>query len=258
MKLRLITLVALVCFAVAPISLFAQSQAPCAPPPCTTSTQVTCCTTPSAGTAPSTGGGGIVADISPYGGFIWPGSFSGIGDFQNNQILGVKGGFFATSAFEIGGNFYWNNHFQPNDANVPAAFAGLLGFPQGSVKAFVWEPEFTYHFGAHGFFGSAVRPYVVGSIGGLTTHIKNSSSVFVLNTRPVDTPTGVIFVPNDVLDNNNTFLTFSYGGGIKASRLWGPMGVFGDFRGRTVPNFFGHGNTWPEISAGLNFAWGEK
>jgi len=36
------------------------------------------------------------------------------------------------------------------------------------------------------------------------------------------------------------------------------MGVFGDFRGRTVPNFFGHGNTWPEINAGLNFSWGEK
>jgi hypothetical protein len=67
-----------------------------------------------------------------------------------------------------------------------------------------------------------------------------------------------VFVPNDRLDGTQTFMTFSYGGGLKATRLWGPMGLFGDFRGRTVPNFFGHGNTWPEISAGLNFSWGEK
>jgi hypothetical protein len=63
---------------------------------------------------------------------------------------------------------------------------------------------------------------------------------------------------NDVLDGGDTFFTFSYGGGLKATRLWGPMGVFGDFRGRTVPDFFGHANIWPELSAGLNFSWGEK
>src|SRR5262249_51019043 len=129
--------------------------------------------------------------------------------------------------------------------------------------------------------------------GGLTTSIKHVDA-FVLNTRSffvpgatpanlqnckqnnnlqndlpglnttrgvafVGTPNGTnVFVPNDVLNGGDTFFTFSYGGGLKAARLWGPMGVFGDFRGRTVPNFFGHSNTWPELSAGLNFSWGEK
>ena len=35
-------------------------------------------------------------------------------------------------------------------------------------------------------------------------------------------------------------------------------GVGGDFRGRSIPNFFGHGTNWPELSAGLTFSWGER
>jgi hypothetical protein len=235
-----------------------------------------------------------VADISPYAGYVWPNSFNGgIGDFKGSQVLGVRGGFFATSAFEIGGNYQWNNHFQPKPTNGAASFAGDLGFPQGTVRSNIWELEFTYHFGSRRMFGSAVRPYIVGGIGGLTTNIKNQDT-FVLNTTPffvpqvgptilqadlqannlqtflpgIDTANGVVFVPepngtnvfvpNDVLDRKDTFLTFSYGVGLKATRLWGPMGLFADFRGRTVPNFFGHGNSWPELNGGLNFTWGEK
>ena len=281
MKLRLVTLLALFVLAVVPVSLFGQaSQAPQA-------SQVPCCP---GGSSTTTTGGGFVADISPYAGYVWPQSFTGIGDFKGSQVIGVRGGIFVTSGFEIGGNYYWNNHFQPRKANEEASLAGNLGFPQGAVRANVWEVEFTYNFGRRSLFGStAFRPYVVGGAGGLTTSIKNEDS-FVLNTRSffvpgvtpanlqnnhnlqnalpglnttngvafVGTPAGTnVFVPNDVLDGG-TFFTFSYGGGLKAARLWGPMGVFGDFRGRTVPNFFGHSNTWPELSAGLNFSWGEK
>jgi hypothetical protein len=284
MKDRLLTWLALFAFAVAPVSLFAQaaqtpqaSQGTCSPTPCTPGGGLT---------------GKLMADISPYGGYVWPKSFSGIGAFKGSQILGVRGGFFVTPDFEIGGNYNWNSHFQPRNANLDSNFAGNLGFPQGSVRANVWEAEFTYHFGAHRFAGSSVRPYLVAGGGGLTTKIKNQD-LFVLNTRsffvpaatPADlqfnlqnnnlqnvlpgidttngvafvgTPTGTnVFVPNDVF-SGETFFTFSYGGGLKAARLWGPMGVFGDIRGRTLPNLFGHGNTWPELSAGLNFAWGEK
>ena len=130
-----------------------------------------------------------------------------------------------------------------------------------------------------------LRPYVVAGGGGLTTAkirriCSEHSIVFRANVTPSNlqnnnnlqidfpginttngialrTPSGPVFFANDVL-GNDTFFTFSYGGGLKAARLWGPMGVFGDFRGRTVPNFFGHANTWPELSAGLNFSWGEK
>ncbi len=94
--------------------------------------------------------------------------------------------------------------------------------------------------------------------GGITTNIQNNG-VFVLNVRGVPTIAGPVFVANDVLSSGDTFFTFSYGGGVKAIRLWGPMGFFGDFRGRTIPNFFtGHGTNWPEVSAGLNFSWGER
>jgi hypothetical protein len=222
MRYTMFACVVLLCLAVVPVSLFAQK-----------------------------------AEIDPYAGYVWPGNFTGIGDFKGSQVLGVRGGGYVTKNFEIGGNYYWNNHFQPRRSNADASLAGALGFPQGAVRANIWEAEFTYNFGQHSLFGStAVRPYVVGAGGGLTTKIKNEDE-FVLNVRPVATSAGTIFRPNDVLSGTETFFTFSYGGGVKALRLWGPMGVFGDFRGRTVPNFFTHSNTWPEVNAGLTFSWGE-
>jgi hypothetical protein len=78
----------------------------------------------------------------------------------------------------------------------------------------------------------------------------------------VGNPTGTgstAVVANDVLRDHQTFFTFSYGGGLKLQRVWGPLGFFGDIRGRTIPNLFnGHGTNLLELSAGLNFAWGEK
>jgi hypothetical protein len=199
-------------------------------------------------------------EINPYAAFSWPGNNNQVGGFKSNQLLGVRGGGYVTPNFEIGGNYSWNNHFQPNSANTAATFAGDLGFPQGTVRANLWEAEFTYNFGKRSMFGSsAARPYLVAGAGGLTTSIKNSDQ-FVLNVVPVVTPFGNAgFVANDVLDSGDTFFTFSYGGGIKLMRLWGPMGFFGDFRGRAIPNFFqGHGTNIAELSAGLNFSWGEK
>ena len=70
------------------------------------------------------------------------------------------------------------------------------------------------------------------------------------------------FIPNPapvrILDNNDTFFTFSYGGGFKALRLAGPVGFRFDVRGRTIPNFFGESSTRAEFTGGLVFAWGER
>ena len=44
---------------------------------------------------------------------------------------------------------------------------------------------------------------------------------------------------------------------ILATKLWGPMGVRADIRGRTFPNFRGDTLTWPEVTAGLTFTFGE-
>ena len=214
---------------------------------------------------------------------------------KNNQILGVRGGGYITHSFELGGNWYWNNHFQPESDNTNAAIAGALGFPQAAVRSNLWEAEFTYNFGARNLLGStALRPYLVVSGGGITTNLKDGD-VFVLNTRAfaspfspatlqnalqngnlqnlapgINTTDGVAFIQNpttggstvvvaNTVMDNRTFFTFSYGGGLKTQRVWGPMGFFGDVRGRTIPNFFnGHGTNLFELSAGLNFSWGER
>jgi hypothetical protein len=261
----------------------------------TPSSQVCCPSPSSTGGTTSGGGGGFAADIEPYVGYVWPNSFTGIGDFKGTQMYGIRGGLFVTSGFEIGANYHWNPHFQPSPSQPAPALAGDLGFPQAGVRGNLWEVELTYNFGSRSMFGGhAFRPYIVGGAGGITTTLNNGDA-FVLNTNesfvpgatPADlrfelanndlqrvlpgintsngvafvgTPTGTsVFVPNDVIhDNHPTFFTFSYGVGAKAAHLWGPLGFFGDIRGRTTPNFFGHSNTWPEVSAGLNFSFGER
>ena len=197
-------------------------------------------------------------EVRPYVGYYYPQSnTSNFNVFQQNQLLGVRGGYYVTHDFEVGGNFAWANHFQPKNGLGPSTFAGDLGFPQGKSRAYIWEPEFSYNFStAH--IGPKLRPYVVGTVGGLTTNI-TSPAVFTLNVRPIVTPLGTTtFVANTVLHDNRTFFTFSYGAGAKAERLWGPLGFFGDFRGRTLPNFFGNAHSWPEVSVGLSLAFGEK
>jgi hypothetical protein len=203
-----------------------------------------------------------VADINPYAGFYWPGNASltpdAVGDFQNNQLLGVRAGYYITSGLEIGGNYSWSNHFQPKSTDFASALAGAAGLPQGKVRANIWEAELSYNFVRRGVFGYFVKPYVVVGAGGLTTRV-GSNGTFVLNTRPVTTPSGnTVLVANDALHNNDTFFAFSYGAGAKAERLWGPMGAFGDIRGQALPNFFGRSFNWPELRAGLTFSWGER
>jgi hypothetical protein len=289
MRIRFFIFLVLFVFALAESSLFAQGTCN---PPCPNPCNPPC---PSPSPSPSTGFS-TKFEISPYASYIWNGNNNGVGSFMNNQLLGVRGGGYVTSAFEIGGNWSWNNHFQPKPENTTAAFAGDLGFPQASVRSNLWELEFTYNFGSRGLFGHSIKPYLVAGGGGITTNLKNGD-FFVLNNSFIDVPGvsaatlqaaqqngalqsvvpgldtrhGAVFVDNptgtgstaviarDVLRNNDTFFTFSYGGGLKVQRVWGPLGFFGDVRGRTIPNLFnGHGTNLLELSAGLNFAWGEK
>src|SRR5262249_4712618 len=130
-----------------------------------------------------------LVEINPYAGFYWPGSAGSIGDFQNNQLLGVRGGYYITPNFEIGGNYGWSNKFQPKDTNARAAFAGAAGFPQPRVRANIWEVEFSYNFGSRNMLGSSIKPYVVLGTGGLSTRVGGDGH-FVLNTRPELLPFG--------------------------------------------------------------------
>src|SRR6516225_3925951 len=126
MRIRFFIFLVLFAFALAQASLFAQgtqgtqgtqtqgTQGTCAPSPCPS---------PSPSTVFST-----KFEINPYAGYIWNGNNNAVGSFMNTQILGVRGGVYATSAFEIGGNWSWNNKFQPKREDTTAATAGNLGF----------------------------------------------------------------------------------------------------------------------------------
>jgi hypothetical protein len=203
-------------------------------------------------------------EINPYAGFYWPSKNTGVGTFQDNQLLGVRGGVYITKNVELGGNYSWTNHFQPGKKNTAASLAGDLGFPQGSVRAHLWEGELAYNFTPMNLFGSTVRPYATAGGGVLTANVKDPDT-FVLNVNqftstdtPVATPLQTVSTANDVLQDGDAFFAFSYGGGVKLHRVFGSMGFFGDFRGRTIPNFFGHATNWPELSAGITFSWGER
>src|SRR4030095_13383498 len=138
MRVRFLVCFFLFALAFAQSSLFAQAQTnPCNPPPCPSPCPNPCPTPGPTLSSPE-------LEISPYGGYVWTANNNGVGSFKNNQILGVRGGGFVTQSFEIGANWYWNNHFQPKGANTTAAFAGDLGFPQAHVRANLWEVEFTY------------------------------------------------------------------------------------------------------------------
>src|SRR5215469_4155107 len=203
MRIRVFIFLVLFAFAFAQSPVFAQNtqntQNPCNPP-CPNP-----CKPPCPSPTPTPSGGGTSFEISPYAGYIWNGLNNGVGSFMNTQILGVRGGGYVTSAFEIGGNWSWNNHFQPKPEDTTAAFAGFLGFPQASVRSNLWELEFTYHFGSHGLFGHAIRPYLVAGAGGITTNMKNGN-VFVLNNSFVDVP-GISPATLDVANANGTLKT---------------------------------------------------
>src|SRR6516225_1093731 len=103
MRVRFFIFLVLFVFALGQSSLFAQGTCPSP------------CPSPSPSPSPSTG---LQFEISPYAGFIWNGNNDAVGSFMNTQILGVRGGGYVTSAFEIGGNWSWNNHFQPKPENT--------------------------------------------------------------------------------------------------------------------------------------------
>src|SRR5215468_11329047 len=198
MRVRFFILLVLFAFAFASSSLFAQGTCN---PPCPSP-----CTPPCPSPSPSTGLGGTQFEISPYAGYIWNGNNNGVGSFMNTQILGVRGGGYVTSALEIGGNWSWNNHFQPKSDNTTAAFAGDLGFPQASVRPNLWAVEFTYNFGNRGLFGHTVKPYLVAGGGGITTNMKNGDA-FVLNNTFIDVP-GVSPVTLVNANKNGTLQSF--------------------------------------------------
>jgi hypothetical protein len=217
-------------------------------------------------------------EVYGYGGGIFPGSFRDQFDLQKQAIWGGRFGVFATDRLQFEGNLGYMNHFKFKDQDFP------LGQDVKS-RGLIWDIN-----GTMNFFGSAgsiakFAPYVTLGVGGITAIIPDEnplfggdkSAVILLENHPFEEPPVVVPIEPEpeplpilpepppfpsstalVLDNRDTFFTFNYGGGLKGYRLWGPVGLRADFLGRTMPNFFGNGLTWFEMTGGVTFSFGER
>jgi hypothetical protein len=173
-------------------------------------------------------------EIHPYAGWFNPGD-SDFGNFKGEGIYGLKGNVALTPAFELEGNFGYINHFQLENLTFDPDSRATLFEAAGNIT-FPW---------------TRFSPFVTGGIGGLRAMIDNDLLDFD-NTSP-----NTVIMNGNRLNNGDWFLMVSYGGGIKGERLWGPVGLRADVRGRTLPNIFGDSMTWLETTGGIIFSWGE-
>ena len=167
-------------------------------------------------------------EFNPYaGGLLAPNSVDiGAGSFDLKQqgIFGIRTGVFLTERFEIEGNFGYINHFELEDSDPES-------------KGYLWEASGLYRFDLEG-----IKPFVAVGIGGISASVDENKA-------------GFLNAPTPVVGSGDTFFTFSYGGGIKAPLLWGPVGLRGDLRARTLPNYQGQALTWMELTGGLTFSF---
>ncbi len=155
-------------------------------------------------------------EINPYAGGLSMGSFNSNLNFKNPAIFGLKGGAYVTDNLMIEGNAGWLN--QINFGGYDYRTSGIL-----------YEGAATYNF--YHVHARGVVPFVTFGLGGLTVETRNgvnmndrNDSVYVF---PLSTPQATAGpIPNTIgtltVRDNDTFFTFSYGGGIKGQRLWGP------------------------------------
>jgi len=241
-----------------------QTSATCQTPAPTCAT----CPTPSGNQTTSTSTGGMGGELYVNAGGIWP---TRIDTFNNNKIkaqgiYGLKGGIFFGDSFELEGSFGYLNHFEPSRSPNPLDINTVDTFGQPSILGFLYDMNFAWNFGNRSLFGARFAPYVVFGGGGLTTEVRHGSSAFLNGggVVPVEAPFvgGTVFIanpaPTHIIHDGDTFFTVNYGGGIKAMNLWGPVGLRADVRGRTIPNFYHSSPTWPEVTGGLLFTFGER
>jgi hypothetical protein len=161
---------------------------------------------------------------------------------KREGIYGFQAGGFIADRWEIEGNLGYINHFQFED--------------NGRVKsrALIWEVGPSVNFYSNLF--QNVFPYITVKAGGLTGLLGDLEAVGESrqNIANIASPGA----PPIFLEDGDTFFQFSYGGGLKAWNLWGPLGLRAEVRGRTMPNFFGNSMTTLETTGGLTFNFGER
>jgi hypothetical protein len=173
-------------------------------------------------------------EVSAYAGGFWPDRMP-IGKLKSDGIWGIRAGTFLTERFEAEGGFGYINHFE------------LSRTPGPSVRGMLWEATGVWNLMDRQIVRTPMTPYLTVGTGSLNAFIRGADEIPLSSTPR-----------NIVMDDGDTFFMFSYGGGIKAMNMWGPLGLRADIRGRTIPNFYGHVTSWPEITGGLLFSWGER
>ena len=168
-------------------------------------------------------------EVHPFAGRNAPDKWADHYSLKSVAIVGVKAAVFADGKTQIEGEFEYLPHFEFRGTD-PQMHAFAWGFSI-SLNVFLSNSKVIpfFHFGA----------------GGVTARA-DSSVTTVFPDRTV------------TIDNNDTFAAISYGGGVKALDLIGPVGLRLNIMGRTMPNFFGRGNTWAEFTGGPVFSWGKK
>jgi hypothetical protein len=198
-------------------------------------------------------------EIYPNAGFYWP-TTNDFGKIKADGIYGVKAGTWLDQNVELEGSIAYINHFQ--NGSQPLRFSPGIGVPTPGVYGLLYDVNGVWNFGSRNLFGHRFSPYVSVGAGGLTAYVKHADSVDITGGGFLVNPvTGRLIsnpARNIVLDDADTFLTFNYGGGLKAMNLWGPMGLRADFKGRTIPNYFSQTVNWPEITGGILISWGER
>jgi hypothetical protein len=253
--------------------LQAQTPCPCPAPPCNPPCQTPATSTSTYGAWEAYVFGGATTKSNKV---FHDDVFNNQGRMASAATFGGKVGGFVTDNFSIDGNLSWYNHmvggensndvfiFRPVTNTIAGIASGLTTNDDVKTRALLWEASGNYNFGH-----SRWIPYVTFGVGGITARIKNADEVFVTGGGFIRNPLYVnpgsavqMFIPNPapvrILENNDTFFTFSYGGGFKAFKLAGPLGFRFDVRGRTLPNLFGESMTFGELTGGLVFAWGER
>ncbi len=172
-------------------------------------------------------------------------------------MYGLKASSALTDNFDIEGNFAYVNHFEGRFS--PTVLDQSFGILPHTVHGLIYDVNGLYNFGRGPLFGSSFFPYVTAGVGGLSTLVQNGSTA-LMDGQVYTNVTGAPVLDTGrkvVVADNSAFFSVNYGGGIKTSRLWGPMGVRADVRGRTFPNFRHDALTWLEATAGLMFTFGE-
>ena len=170
-------------------------------------------------------------EVHPVVGRTAPDKWADLYSLKSVSVVGVKAAVFANNTTQVEGEFEYLPHFE---------FRGT----DPKTRGWVWGVSLSRNVF---LTNSKIIPFFHFRVGGVTA--RNDPPGSVTTTFPDRSIT---------IDHNDTFAAVTYGGGVKALDVIGPVGLRFNIMGRTMPNFFGRGNTWAEFTGGPVFSWGKK